>query len=367
MAVQKKTILHFIDRLGRGGAETLLVNTVKELKEYKNIIVIIGSDNRFKDELQCDELIKLNIKSVFLYWLAIFKLRKVIIKRQVDIVHTHLFWPNIISRFATPRKIPLLNSIHAFIANSLEYKIWYVRALEKLSFMYRRPIITAVAKGALTEYFSFLNVKSTQKFVNYTFADTSNFKYIERRECSSKNAIKIISVGALRPQKNYTYLIESFKYLKNKNVELHIYGSGPLEQDITKLIEENNLPIILKGEIKNIHSILCNYDFFTLSSTYEGFSIAVIEAMSMKIPMILSDIPSFREQCEGTAVYFNLKNFKDFSSKLLPLIDDNSKQKFLGEMAYKRANENFTLEKHIAKLKAVYEKSLKNIQTESTL
>ena len=42
--------------------------------------------------------------------------------------------------------------------------------------------------------------------------------------------------------------------------------------------------------------------------------------MALGMPLLLSDIASFREQCEDTAVYFNLKDSNDFITKLLALI-----------------------------------------------
>lgn len=354
----KKTILHFIDRLGRGGAETLLVKVTKELKDYNNIIVILGSDNRFGEELVCYKLIKLNITSLFFYWTAIFKLRKIITQNKVHIVHSHLFWPNIIARFATPKKVPLITTIHAFIANSLEYKHKYVCWLEKFSFWYRDSIILTVANGALEEYKSFLNINPKLAFVNYTFADLSVFNFKTKPGKENNSPIKIISVGALRQQKNYCYLINAFKSLKDKRIELHIYGSGPLEESLTAAISKEQVNIVLKGEVNNIHEILPQYDFFTLSSTYEGFSLAVIEAMALKLPLVLSDIPSFKEQCEATAVYFNLNEPVDFSQKLLALVANPEQCSKMADAAHQRAINNFTPQNHINNLKSIYQKIL---------
>ena len=58
----------------------------------------------------------------------------------------------------------------------------------------------------------------------------------------------------------------------------------------------------------HLNRIIKKYDLFVMSSIYEGFSVSVLEAMSLGMPLLLSDIASFREQCEGTAVYFNLKD-----------------------------------------------------------
>lgn len=54
----KKTILHIIDNLSRGGAETMLVAVTKNLPDYHNIIVTLNEVNEFEEgEVKCDELI----------------------------------------------------------------------------------------------------------------------------------------------------------------------------------------------------------------------------------------------------------------------------------------------------------------------
>src|SRR5690606_17609701 len=100
------------------------------------------------------------------------------------------------------------------------------------------------------------------------------------------------------------------------------------------------------------------YDLFVMSSPLEGFSLAVLEAMALKMPMLLTDIPSFREQCVSTAIYFNLNDTDDFISKLLHLISDNEQRIALGEAALQRVLANFTLEHYMKGLRDIYVKTL---------
>src|SRR4051812_6284329 len=101
--MQKKTILHLIYNLGRGGAETMLVTVVKELTDYNNIVVTLFPQNHFKDELKCDPYYRLHLKSVLLLPLAANRLKKIIKENKGDIVHPHLFWPTVLARMATPK------------------------------------------------------------------------------------------------------------------------------------------------------------------------------------------------------------------------------------------------------------------------
>lgn len=351
----KKTIIHVIYDLNRGGAEMMLVKVLKELKEYTNIVVTIRAGNHFEGELECEKLYCLNLKSIILFPAGVIQLRRLIKKYKPSIVHTHLFWPTVIGRLATPSGISLITTIHAFIATAVEYKIWYIKFLDKLTFKVRKSVIIAVAKGARDQYFNFLNLKPFRSYSLYTFVDPREFDYSRlvtvQRDTTN---FKLITVGALRLQKNHRYLLEAFALLKDQPFELDIYGDGPLRDELQQIISDRNLNVTLKGEVKNIAEIITGYDLFTMSSTFEGFSLGVLEAMAMKIPLLISDIESFREQCEDTAEYFSLDNVDDFVLKLKTLSADKNRLVELSANGKDRVLQNFTLEKHMSGLRKIY-------------
>jgi glycosyltransferase involved in cell wall biosynthesis len=351
----KKTILHIIYNLGRGGAERMLVAVVNELKEYNNIIVTLDDRNAFEEELHCNEYICLHTPSPLSFLLAAIKLRKLINKYKPDIVHSHLFWPTLVARIATPKKIYLITTIHAFVATSVEYKKKYIKFIDKISYRFRKNIIIAVAKGALTEYFSFLKLNPYKAYSLYTFVDTRIFTDANTLPCKRDSKFMLISIGALKEQKNHQFFINAFKKLNNERFELHVYGNGDFREKLEKSLLENNISnIVLKGMVKNIHQLIQQYDLFVMSSTFEGFSMAVLEAMALKMPLLLSDITSFREQCGDTALYFNVNNVDDFVNKLKEFSTDKSKLLQLGEAAKQRVLSNFTLDHHMQGLRNIY-------------
>ncbi len=353
--MDKKKIIHFIFNLGRGGAETMLVRAIKELDEYEHVIVTLFKLNHFGDELKCNKLTCLNLGSLFALPFAVFKFRKVIKAERPDIVHTHLFWPTIIARAGVPKKIPLVTTIHAFIASSVEYKHWYIRFLDKLTYRFRKSIIIVVAKGALKEYFSFLKLKPYKSYALYTFVDIKQFNMAEKSREAPSQAFRVISIGALRTQKNHLYLINALARLKNSNIELHIYGLGNLQQQLQNKINETGAKVILKGEVKNIEQVIPQYDLYVMASSFEGFSLSVLEAMAMGMPLLLSDIPSFREQCVDIAEYFSLEESDDFVQKLMTISAmEPDRIRAMGEKGRQRAVANFTLPQFIEGLRKIY-------------
>ncbi len=350
----KKTILHIIDNFGRGGAETMLVSVLKELKEYNNIVVTLYEENRFDNTLQFDKYFCLRLKSVFFLPVKILKLRSIIKANGVDLVHTHLYWPTFAARFATPHRIPLITTIHTSIAFTKDYKKRIIRFLDKFSYNFRKSTIIAVAKGAMKQYFELLKVKPFKTYVLYTFVNTNVFNGSEPGKVNTGSNFRVMTIGTLRYPKNHLFLVKVFEQLKHENIELHIYGNGPLQAELEAAINQTGARVILKGEVNDIQNSFGQYDLYLMASLFEGFSLSVLEAMAMQIPLLLSDIPSFREQCEETAMYFDLNNVNDCVQKIKALATDKTLLNKMGLAAKERAINNFTLDHHMAGLRKIY-------------
>jgi glycosyltransferase involved in cell wall biosynthesis len=355
----KKTIVHIIYDLGRGGAETMLVTVVKHLPEYNNIIVTVRPQNHFKNELQCDKYYTLNLKSLLQLPVAAMHLKKIIENEKADIVHSHLYWPTVLARIATPKNIPVITTIHTSVARADDYKRRYIRIIDRITYRLRKNIIIAVSQTALNDYFTFLKLQPFKFYLLHTFVDIKIFNnntIIDKDP--DRKPFRMITVGALRKSKNYHYLVRAFKKLKKDQFQLDIYGEGPLRNELEREINKDQLKINLKGEIKNIETIMPQYDLYVMSSAYEGFSLSVLEAMATKMPLLLSDIRSFREQGDSTAVYFDLNNVDDFIDKLKMLSADEQQLHSMGVAAYERVKNNFTLEQHMEGLKKIYRETL---------
>lgn len=349
----KKVILHFIYSLGRGGAETMLVAALKNLKEYYNIIVILQDKNDFIEEIECDKLICLNNPSLISILLSVINLKKIIKAENVSIVHSHLPLCNFIARLATPSNIPLISTIHNSIAHSKDYQWAYLRWLDKLTYKFRGSTIIAVSNTVMFDYFSVLKLKQKNAIVLYNFVDEKKYLNISKT-IHQNRAFKMISVGSLSFQKNFLFLIKTFQYLKKYNIELHIYGQGQYYNNLKSIIEETQVKVELKGQVNNIYKLLPDYDLFIMSSFFEGFSISVLEAMAAKLPLLLSDIPSFREQSQESANYFDLNEPFKLAEIIKDLKDNPKKLDDLANLGYKRLMENFTLINHMQQLKQIY-------------
>jgi len=109
-----------------------------------------------------------------------------------------------------------------------------------------------------------------------------------------RETFNFINVGAFRKQKNQKNLIEAFNKIKHLNVRFFFLGNRFLEKYLWSKVKEMQLEsqIIFLGFDTNPFKYFSKSDCFVLSSDFEGFPNALVEAMSCGLPVISTDCRS---------------------------------------------------------------------------
>lgn len=114
------------------------------------------------------------------------------------------------------------------------------------------------------------------------------------------NKLNFVTMGRLSPEKNQAALIEAVAQLVSADADLaaqlrvYIIGSGPLQKELENLIKEQHLEdnVILLGQKENPFQILKECDCFVLSSVYEGQPMVLLEALTLGMNIIATNIPA---------------------------------------------------------------------------
>ncbi len=109
--------------------------------------------------------------------------------------------------------------------------------------------------------------------------------------------IKFITTAALDERKGIQHFIRYLSTRKYKDYEYHIYGDGPMKQEITNLIKEYHLVeyVYLHPSNENIHTLLPEHDVYVLLSKGESFGLGWLEAVACGLPVLVSNFDPFPE------------------------------------------------------------------------
>jgi glycosyltransferase involved in cell wall biosynthesis len=118
----------------------------------------------------------------------------------------------------------------------------------------------------------------------------------------------ILAVGRITQEKGFDCLIKAYGNLSGHDYRLVIAGGVDhvtnYTKQVVKMAKENN--VILAGFIsgEKLKQLYSYAKIFVLPSSHEGLPIALLEAMSYRLPVIVSDIPANKELGLPPACYF---------------------------------------------------------------
>ena len=130
----------------------------------------------------------------------------------------------------------------------------------------------------------------------------------------------ILGMCRFVPEKNLHHLVEAFSKIDTKGCKLVLAGDTDFEDDYSRQLKATAKEhgVILTGFIKGrkLHSLLTHTRCFVLPSSHEGLPIALLEAMSYQLPVIVSNIPANLEVGLNKDNYFPVGNINALADKL---------------------------------------------------
>lgn len=162
----------------------------------------------------------------------------------------------------------------------------------------------------------------------------------EQSKVANLPANTVVSVGRLSQEKGFDVLIEAFSKSTNKYPDwnLVIFGEGPERKNLEALVSRLGVEgkVSLPGRIENPEKVVGTAEIFAMSSRYEGFPNALLEAMTCGLPVVATDCQSGpREILNGgeDGLLVPVEDSGAMADSLISLMGDPDARKRLGENA----------------------------------
>jgi glycosyltransferase involved in cell wall biosynthesis len=152
--------------------------------------------------------------------------------------------------------------------------------------------------------------------------------------------LKIVSVGSLRKAKNYPTAFEALELLPENKCTFRIIGAGNLRTELEAKAANMKTPVRFEGHVSDVSPFLQAADIFLMTSLWEGFGLAAVEAMNAGLPVVASDIAGLREVVgtDGTcALLVPPDDPQMIADALGILIEDAQKRRDMGQAAFARS------------------------------
>ena len=364
-------VLHFIDDLGSGGKERQLVDLLKGLASYKNIIceLAIMSHNLYYPEanklnISIHYLIRRNNKDPKIL-LKLYNLCKV---SEPEIIHT---WDSMTSVYAVPIvKILGIKLINGMIRSAPQRlkpfgRVWL---RSKFTFPFSDAIISNSSAG----------IKSYSAPLIKSICIPNGFDFNRIKNLQDKKIIKekyginteevVGMVASFSNKKDYViFILAAQKILQEfDNVTFLAIGDGNNLNKCKKRVEpqfQNKIKFL--GNQKHVESIINIFDVGVLSTNInahgEGISNSIMEYMVLGKPVVATWCDGNRELVLNGKTGFLVKpiDVEDMYSKISQLLENKHLRNKMGDAGKERIYHKFSLERMTNSYSSLYENLIK--------
>jgi len=306
---------------------------------------------------------------------AIKILKQIIMRENIDIIHSQGARADFIARFAVRRakSTAMVSTVQMPVEGfdvPLTVKLIYI-ILDRISEKFVDTFI--VVSQALRDHMIRKHGIAEER-ISLIYNGVELDKYTStgqdakkiRREFNVPQDFPLIGgIGRMVWQKGFEYLIESaIEIIKTfPNAKILIVGDGPLRERLKALgerlkVKEN---LIFTGFRGDVGEILSAIDILVVPSLLEGFPMITLEAMAMAKPIVATNIDGITEQIQDgvSGILVSPRNPELMAREIVRLLKDSTLAEKLGKLARQRVIEQFSVGRMVQETQKLYESLLK--------
>jgi L-malate glycosyltransferase len=363
-------ILHLIKSLGRGGAETLLPETLKlhsrDEFEFHYGYFLPWKDQMVKDlASQGAKVVCFNASNNIELLLKTGKLVRYIKENKIDLIHAHLPWAGVAARLAGKVSgVPVLYTEH----NKQERYHWATRFMN-LTTMNWQTCVVAVSKDVEESIRKHKKIESKLVTIPNGVNVDHYSKSVSRGEVRTalnipEHAPVIGTVAVFRSQKRLDVWLDNARAIQTRFPDAHfiLVGDGPLKNDLIRKRSELKMErtVHMPGLQTDVRPFLAAFDVYMITSVFEGLPLALLEAMATGVPVISTDAGGIKEVIrhseDGLLAPVDQPGLLvDFASRVLL---DESLRAALATSGRSRIVEHFSMKQMVRSLEVLYDQTL---------
>jgi len=367
--MKKAKVAHIITTLNTGGAEMMLLKTLRNFgnDKYEHFVVSLmpqGNVGRII-EREGFKVYCLNMKkSNFIA--QIWKLTGILKKEKPQIAHNYLFHADIFGRLAAKAAgIPVV--ISSFRNENIGGR-WREILLRMTDFCV--DAVTAVSKKVADTHVSRRTTKKDKMRVIYNGIEFKDYHIgdiflMKNNMGIEEGAFVALTVASLEAKKGHQYLLRALEILKDKGckIKLLLVGDGrqkeKLEREIIKKKLQNE--VILTGERQDIAEFLRVADVFVLPSIWEGLPNSLLGAMAAGLPVVATAVGGVPEAVKDneTGLLVRAKDASALAAAIERIMNDKALREHLTQCAKTYVKENFDIRQTVIQTEKLYDELLK--------
>lgn len=365
-----RRILYLIKGLGRGGAEQLLVNAAPFLDRARfdyQVAYLLPWKDALVPLLESSGLPAICLMGGHgIAW--VLRLKEIVRERHIDLVHTHSPYPAVAARLGLGRRGPRF--VHT------EHNVW--ESYSRLTYWgnlltySRNDHVFAVSRNVMQSVSLPRLLRSMPRPPIETLyhgpAQMPEPSDLDpdtvREEFNIPDGSLIVgTVANLKAKKGYRYLLQAAAVVRKElpDVRFVLVGHGPEEPFLRSEARRLGLDgtVVFAGFREDPLRMAAAFDVFALPSLYEGLSIALIEAMSLGKPSVVTRTGGVPEVIEHDThgLIVAPGDSDELAAGLLKLLTDRELRSRMGLEAMRRAS-FFDIRSAVQRMEEVYEEVL---------
>jgi glycosyltransferase involved in cell wall biosynthesis len=370
-ATRRPRVLLVIKCLGYGGAERLLLDFVAHRTSASfdyEVAYVLERENALVPAVE-ETGVRVHCLGARgnwdLRWL--FGLRRLVRKGRFVVVHAHLPMAASLARLAVASLPPKQRPVLVYTEHSMWDKMAVlVKALNRATVGLDDAlvVVSESAREVLPP-----SLRKGARVVVHGVDLTRSAEMLARREELARAVRRefgvptdeplVVTVANFRPEKAYDVLLPALRKVVDSGTPLRLVavGRGPLREEVERATRSLGLEdrVLFAGERADALEIVAGSDVFVLASRQEGLPVALMEAVSVGIPVVATEVGEIPRlmRSEADALLVAPEDPDALAGAISRVVSDAALRERLGQASL-RLSSLFDVEKATKEIEGLY-------------